>query len=125
MDHQYGFATRDDIWRVFEELKELHSTQFEHSERLARLERRRDEDARLRNVWGPLSPFPNPVGSALHTGKSCLLDCVRAGIRSILCCELILPRLGRTLTSLLDRRIQRFRAKFASVDGDHDGVGWR
>ena len=54
MDAQYPFASRDDIWRVFDELKELHATQFEQAERIARLERRRDEDARMKSVWGPL-----------------------------------------------------------------------
>ncbi|KAH8434103.1 uncharacterized protein LDX57_011741 [Aspergillus melleus] len=67
MDAQYPFASRDDIWRVFEELKELHATQFEQAERIARLERRRDEDARLRSVWGPLSPFPGSVGGTVST----------------------------------------------------------
>ncbi|PKX98716.1 uncharacterized protein P174DRAFT_508919 [Aspergillus novofumigatus IBT 16806] len=65
MDAQYPFASRDDIWRVFEELKELHAAQFEQAERIARLERRRDEDARLRSVWGPLSPFPTSIGGTI------------------------------------------------------------
>ena len=68
MDAQYPFASRDDIWRVFEELKELHAAQFEQAERIARLERRRDEDARLRSVWGPVSPFPTSIGGAISTG---------------------------------------------------------
>jgi len=63
MDAQYPFASRDDIWRVFDELKELHIAQFEQGERLAQLERRRDEDARLRSPWGPVSPFPTSVGA--------------------------------------------------------------
>ncbi|KAL4896855.1 hypothetical protein BDV59DRAFT_198311 [Aspergillus ambiguus] len=67
MDAQYPFASRDDIWRIFEELKELHASQFEQAERIARLERRRDEDARLRSVWGPLSPFPTSVGGPIPT----------------------------------------------------------
>ncbi|KAJ5143618.1 uncharacterized protein N7515_002405 [Penicillium bovifimosum] len=61
MDAQYPFASRDDIWRVFDELKELHITLYEQSERISQLERRRDEDARLRNLWGPVSPFPTPA----------------------------------------------------------------
>jgi hypothetical protein len=68
MDAQYPFASRDDIWRVFDELKELHAAQFEKSERIARLERRKDEDARLKSVWGPLSPFPTSVGGTVTTG---------------------------------------------------------
>ncbi|KAL2834178.1 ubiquitin carboxyl-terminal hydrolase 19 [Aspergillus cavernicola] len=67
MDAQYPFASRDDIWRVFEDLKELHAAQFEQAERIARLERRRDEDARLKSVWGPLSPFPSSVGGTVPT----------------------------------------------------------
>ncbi|KAL4867418.1 hypothetical protein BDV12DRAFT_120655 [Aspergillus spectabilis] len=67
MDAQYPFASRDDIWRVFEELKELHATQYEQAERIGRLERRRDEDARLKSVWGPLSPFPSSVGCTVPT----------------------------------------------------------
>ncbi|GIJ88571.1 hypothetical protein Asppvi_007495 [Aspergillus pseudoviridinutans] len=67
MDAQYPFASRDDIWRVFEELKELHAAQFEQAERIARLERRRDEDAKLRSVWGPLSPFPTSIGGTIST----------------------------------------------------------
>ncbi|KAF7117413.1 hypothetical protein CNMCM5793_006358 [Aspergillus hiratsukae] len=67
MDAQYPFASRDDIWRVFEELKELHAAQFEQAERIARLERRRDEDARLRSVWGPVSPFPTSIGGTVST----------------------------------------------------------
>ncbi|KAJ5626909.1 hypothetical protein N7528_004336 [Penicillium herquei] len=62
MDAQYPLASRDEIWRIFEELKGLHISQFEQAERIARLERRRDEDARLKNLWGPASPFPTPVG---------------------------------------------------------------
>ncbi|KAL4807272.1 hypothetical protein BDV18DRAFT_115201 [Aspergillus unguis] len=67
MDAQYPFASRDDLWRVFDELKDIHATQFEQAERIARLERRRDEDARLKSVWGPLSPFPSSVGGTLPT----------------------------------------------------------
>ncbi|KAL4975856.1 hypothetical protein BDW66DRAFT_136481 [Aspergillus desertorum] len=67
MDAQYPFASRDDIWRVFEELKDLHATQIEQAERIARLERRRDEDARLKSVWGPLSPFPSSVCGTIPT----------------------------------------------------------
>ncbi|KAJ5287150.1 hypothetical protein N7478_002836 [Penicillium angulare] len=61
MDAQYAFTSRDDLWRILDDLKELHSTQIEQADRIARLERRRDEDARLKSVWGPLSPFPSSV----------------------------------------------------------------
>ncbi|KAJ5087881.1 hypothetical protein N7456_011497 [Penicillium angulare] len=61
MDAQYPLVSRDDLWRIFDDLKELHITQIEQADRIARLERRRDEDARLKSVWGPLSPFPSSV----------------------------------------------------------------
>jgi hypothetical protein len=64
MDAQYPFASRDDIWRVFEELKDLQISHIAQGERLAQLERRRDEDARLRSPWGPTSPFPSSVGTS-------------------------------------------------------------
>lgn len=68
MDAQYPFASRDDIWRVLDELKDLHAAQFEQAERLARLERRKDEDSRLRSVWGPLTPFPTAIGGNVPAG---------------------------------------------------------
>ena len=69
MDAQYPFASRDDIWRVLDELKELQLAQFEQAERIARLERRRDEDARLKSVWSaPLSPFPTALAGPISTG---------------------------------------------------------
>lgn len=70
MDAQYPFASREDIWRVHEEVKELYSTQAEHGDRLARLERSREDNARLKNVWGSLPSFPGAVGNgAVHPGK--------------------------------------------------------
>jgi len=69
MDAQYPFASRDDIWRVLEELKELQLIQYEQSERLTRLERRRDDDARLKSVWGHSALFPTVVGGSIATGK--------------------------------------------------------
>lgn len=68
MDAQYPFASREDIWRVFEEVKGLYSTQLEHSERITRLERRREDDMRLKSVWGPLSQFPGGLSGSL-TGE--------------------------------------------------------
>ena len=69
MDAQYPFASREDIWRVHEEVKDLYSTQIEHGERISRLERRKDDDARLKSVWGPLSPFSFGVSSTIQQGK--------------------------------------------------------
>ncbi|KAJ5751999.1 ubiquitin carboxyl-terminal hydrolase 19 [Penicillium odoratum] len=66
MDAQYNSAPRE-IWQIYEDLKEIHVVQFEQAERIARLERRRDEDARLKNVWGPSSPFPSSLGGSFLT----------------------------------------------------------
>ncbi|KAI4134634.1 MAG: hypothetical protein LQ347_001359 [Umbilicaria vellea] len=40
-------------------MKNVYATQAEHSDRLLRLERRQDDDARVRSVWGNSSPFPS------------------------------------------------------------------
>lgn len=69
MDAQYPFASRDDIWRVLDELKEIQVAQYEQGERIARLERHRDDDARLKSLWGPSSPFPTLVAGTVPAGK--------------------------------------------------------
>ncbi|KLJ13110.1 hypothetical protein EMPG_11929 [Blastomyces silverae] len=70
MDAQYPFASREDIWRVQEEVKDLFAAQLEHGERISRLERRREDDARMKSVWGPLSPFPGSIGTVHHQESS-------------------------------------------------------
>ena len=37
----------------------VQQTQLEHSERLTRVERRLDEDVRMKGIWGSNSPFPS------------------------------------------------------------------
>lgn len=69
MDAQYPFASREDIWRVHEEVRDLFNTQMEHGERLAKLERRRENDARIKSLWGPFSPFPCAVSTPVNQGK--------------------------------------------------------
>lgn len=102
MDAQYPFASRDDIWRVLEELKDLHAAQFDQGERIARLERRKDEDARLKSVWGPLSPFPSSVGPSLPTGVFPSSVCV------------LLSDRYRASLSFPGRRFQRVRSRSES-----------
>jgi hypothetical protein len=68
MDSQY-FASKEDIWRVQEEMKDIYATQADHADRLMRLERRRDDDSRVKSVWGgPQSPFPGVMGGTSHQG---------------------------------------------------------
>ncbi|EKG21616.1 hypothetical protein MPH_01050 [Macrophomina phaseolina MS6] len=63
MDPQsVSFTPRDDIWRIHSEMLRVQQTQAEHADRLARLERRQDEDARVKSVWGTSSPFPSVLG---------------------------------------------------------------
>ncbi|MCJ1400957.1 hypothetical protein MMC11_004168 [Xylographa trunciseda] len=62
MDSQFAFASRDDLWRLQNEMKSVYATQSEHSDRLVRLERRLDEDTRMKSVWGTSSPFPSILG---------------------------------------------------------------
>ncbi|KAF7718957.1 Uncharacterized protein PECH_006302 [Penicillium ucsense] len=71
MDAQYPFATRDDLWRVFDELKGLHVRQFEQSERIARLEKDREEHTRLKNVWASsLSPLHSAASGPISSVSS-------------------------------------------------------
>ncbi|EGP89290.1 uncharacterized protein MYCGRDRAFT_70165 [Zymoseptoria tritici IPO323] len=46
-------------WRQQSDIVRVQQVQAEHAERIARLERRQDEDARLKSVWGQSSPFPS------------------------------------------------------------------
>ncbi|KAI9823536.1 MAG: hypothetical protein M1819_001337 [Sarea resinae] len=58
MEQQFAFASRDDVWRLHSEMKNVSSIQAEHADRILRLERRQEEDARMKSVWGTSSPFP-------------------------------------------------------------------
>lgn len=63
MDPQSQLASREDLWRLQNsmqiEMKNVHATQAEHADRLARLERHHVEDSRPKSVWGNQSPFPS------------------------------------------------------------------
>ncbi|KAF2715927.1 UCH-domain-containing protein [Polychaeton citri CBS 116435] len=53
------FAHTTEGWHVQQDVARIQQIQQEHSERLARLERRQDDDARMKSVWGNQSPFPS------------------------------------------------------------------
>lgn len=59
MDPQFGLASKDDLWRLQNEMKNVYATQAEHADRLMRLEQRSDSDTRLKSAWGSQSPFPS------------------------------------------------------------------
>ncbi|KAK4900154.1 hypothetical protein LTR49_027518 [Elasticomyces elasticus] len=46
-------------WRLQTDVERVQQGQAEHAERIARLERRRDEDTRAKSVWSASSPFPS------------------------------------------------------------------
>lgn len=70
MDGQFSLATREDFWRLQNEMKNVYATQAEHADRLTRLERRHDEDARMKSVWGSGTPFPGVLNGTPQQGKS-------------------------------------------------------
>ncbi|KAF2629309.1 hypothetical protein BU25DRAFT_364399 [Macroventuria anomochaeta] len=57
-----AFQPRDDFWRFQSEMLRVQQTQAELSDRVTRLERKQDDDSRLKNVWGTSSPFPSVLG---------------------------------------------------------------
>lgn len=65
MDPQSASFTptpRDDVWRWQTEMMRVQQVQADHSERLLRLERRQEEDSKMKSVWGTSSPFPSVLG---------------------------------------------------------------
>lgn len=68
MDPQFGLASKDDLWRLQNEMKNVYATQAEHADRLMRLEQRSDSDPRLKSVWGSQSPFPTVLNGTPQQG---------------------------------------------------------
>ena len=68
MDPQFGLASKDDLWRLQNEMKNVYATQAEHADRLMRLEQRSDSDTRLKSVWGTQSPFPSVLNGTPQQG---------------------------------------------------------
>ncbi|RAR01296.1 cysteine proteinase [Stemphylium lycopersici] len=63
MDPQsVAFQPRDDFWRFQSEMLRVQENQAELADRVARLERKQEDDSRLKNVWGASSPFPSVLG---------------------------------------------------------------
>lgn len=68
MDPQSLAASKDDLWRLQNEMKNVYATQAEHADRLMRLEQRQDSDTRLKSVWGGQSPFPSGLNGIPQQG---------------------------------------------------------
>lgn len=58
--------TRDDLYSLQMEVKQVQYTQTNHAERLTRLEKRQTEDAVLKSVWN--SPFPGVLAGTPQHG---------------------------------------------------------
>jgi ubiquitin carboxyl-terminal hydrolase 4/11/15 len=63
-----AFQPRDDFWRIQSEMLRVQQNQVELADRVARLERKQDDDSRLKNVWGTSSPFPSVLGGTPQQG---------------------------------------------------------
>ena len=68
MDPHLQLASRDDIWRLQNDMKNVYATQAEHADRLTRLERRHDDDGRVKSVWGSQSPFTSILNGTAQQG---------------------------------------------------------
>lgn len=59
-----SLATKDEIWRIQDSLADLTTNQASHLERIMRLEKKAEDGARPKGLWGPSSPFPAALGSS-------------------------------------------------------------
>ena len=71
MDPQsVAFVPHNESWRVHNELLRLQQVQADHTDRLTRLERRQEDDARMKSVWGGASPFPSVLSGTPQQGNA-------------------------------------------------------
>jgi ubiquitin carboxyl-terminal hydrolase 4/11/15 len=69
MDPQsVAFQPREDLWRFQSEMLRVQENQADLADRVSRLERKQDDDSRLKNVWGTSSPFPSVLGGTPQQG---------------------------------------------------------
>lgn len=53
-----AFTPQNEVWQLSSAMKSFQDVQDDHAERLSRVERRQEEEAKIKSVWGPSSPFP-------------------------------------------------------------------
>ena len=63
-----AFQPRDDLWRFQDEMLSVQQTQAELVDRVARLERRNEDESRMKNVWRTSSPFPSVLAGTPQQG---------------------------------------------------------
>ena len=69
MDPQSGLASKDDLWRLQNEMRNVYATQAEHADRLMRLEQRQDNDTLRKPPWsGNQSPYPGILNGTPQQG---------------------------------------------------------
>lgn len=67
MEASIGQASKEDLWRLQNEMRNVYATQAELEDRLRRLESRHDE-SQVRSVWGGQSPFPGILNGTPQQG---------------------------------------------------------
>lgn len=60
-------ATREELYNVQMDVKQIHVVQNSHAERLSRLEKRQADDAAIKSAWN--SPFPSALSGTPQHGK--------------------------------------------------------
>ncbi|KAK1980674.1 hypothetical protein LZ30DRAFT_689772 [Colletotrichum cereale] len=68
MDHRFP-VTRDDLFNIQMDLKQIQLVQSNQGERLVRLERRQEQDASLKSVWQQ-NPFPSVLAGTPQQGPT-------------------------------------------------------
>jgi hypothetical protein len=77
------YSSNSETWRVQSDIVRLQQVQAEQAERIARLERRQEDDARMKSVWGQSSPFPSVLSGTPQQGEILLSStCTVAGMKS-------------------------------------------
>ncbi|KAK5174695.1 uncharacterized protein LTR77_001777 [Saxophila tyrrhenica] len=67
------YSSNNDTWRLQTDVARVQQVQAEHTERIARLEKKHEEDARMKSVWGSNSPFPSVLsGGTPQQGRPIL-----------------------------------------------------
>lgn len=66
------YSSNTEIWKLQTDVAKMQQVQTDHHERIARIERRQEDDARMRSVssvWGNSSPFPGVLGGTPQQGE--------------------------------------------------------
>ena len=74
MDPQsLALTSQNDLWKLLNTVKSVQEAQDDLGQRLVRLERRRDEDAKVKSVWGH-SAYPGVLSSTSQQSRRRCLE---------------------------------------------------